>query len=56
MRAWLGVLVPDSSGGPINGVTFVVTPGVGGLNNVVATIDSSQASGGRLFGRLEGTE
>ncbi len=53
---WLGVLVPDSSGGPINGVTFVVTPGVGGLNNVVATIDASQGSGGRLFGRLEGTE
>lgn len=53
---WVGVEVPDSSGGPTSGITFSVTPGVGGLNDVVATIDSGEGSGGRLFGRLEGTE
>ncbi|MCH7228894.1 matrixin family metalloprotease [Haloferula sp. A504] len=53
---WLGVPVPDASGGPTSGVTFVVTPGVGGLNDVTATIDASQGAGGRLFGRLSGTE
>ena len=53
------MLVPDASGGPTDGVTFVVgdgSDGPGGLNGVTATIDSSLASGGKLFGRLNGTE
>ena len=53
---WTSVSVPDANSGPTNGVTFAVTPGVGGLNDVVATIDASQGTGMRLFGRLEGTE
>jgi hypothetical protein len=52
--AWTTVLVPDASGGPTSGVTFNV---VGGdpLNSVSATISSSEAAGGKLFGRLIAT-
>lgn len=40
-----------------NGVTFVVdTISAAPLNKVTATINSSEASGGRLFGRLMGTK
>ncbi|MGB1130625.1 MAG: Ig-like domain-containing protein, partial [Haloferula sp.] len=46
LAAWAplpnGVLVPDASGGPTDGVTFVVgdgSDGPGGLNGVTATID-----------------
>lgn len=49
---WTSVTVPDTSGGPFSGVTFTVTPG-DPLNNVPATIQSSQAAGGILFGRLQ---
>ncbi len=47
---WLGTVVPDTNGGPVNGVTFAVTPG--SPNSVTATISSSEAAGGKLFGRL----
>jgi hypothetical protein len=50
---WTSVTVPDTSGGPLSGVTFTVTPG-NPLNHVQATIQSSQAAGGKLFGRLQG--
>ena len=50
---WTSVTVPDTSGGPFSGVTFTVTPG-DPLNHVQATIQSSQAAGGKLFGRLQG--
>lgn len=50
---WTSVAVPETSGGPLSGITFTVTPG-DPLNNVVATIHSSQAAGGHLFGRLQG--
>lgn len=49
------VVVPETSG-TVNGVMFVITPG-DPLNGVVATIPSGEAGGGgKLFGRLEGTE
>jgi hypothetical protein len=48
--------VPDTTDAvPDNGVTFVVTPG-SPTNSVVATIAPSEAAGGKLFGRLQGTE
>ncbi|MGB1129827.1 MAG: hypothetical protein ACPG4K_07240, partial [Haloferula sp.] len=53
--AWVDALVPEVTGGPVNGVSFVVTPN-GTKNDVVATISSSEAVGGKLFGRLQGTE
>jgi len=40
------------SGGPVNGVSFVVTPG-NPLNGVVATIQASGAANGKLLGRLK---
>jgi autotransporter-associated beta strand protein len=49
---WTGVLVPNTSGGPTSGVTFVITPG-SPLNGVQATISSSESAGGKLFGRLK---
>jgi autotransporter-associated beta strand protein len=50
---WTTVPVPNSSGGPTNGVTFLVTPGGGTVDTVQATISSSEAEGtGKLFGRL----
>jgi autotransporter-associated beta strand protein len=50
---WTTVSVPDTSGGPTSGVTFIVTPGTGTTNAVQATIHSSEAEGtGKLFGRL----
>lgn len=52
---WTTVLVPENSGGPTSGVTFTVTPN-GSLNDVVATISSTEAADGKLFGRLSGTE
>ena len=52
--AWTTVAVPDSNGGPTSGVTFAVS-GSGTLD-VTATIGSSEASGGKLFGRLKATE
>jgi fibronectin-binding autotransporter adhesin len=50
---WTGAVVPDVSGGPTNGVTFVVTPG-SPTNSVTATISSTEAASGKLFGRLKG--
>jgi beta-lactam-binding protein with PASTA domain/methionine-rich copper-binding protein CopC len=50
---WSAVLVPDTSGGPTNGVSFIVSPGVGNTNAVQATISSSESGGtGKLFGNL----
>jgi len=53
---WAGnvATVPETTGA-VNGVNFVITPN-GSLNDVVATIPSSEASAGKLFGRLEGSE
>lgn len=51
--AWTTVTVPDASSGPLSGVNFTVTPG-DPLNDVQATISVGEASGGRLFGRLQG--
>jgi len=54
---WTTVLATDSSSGPTNGVTFLVTPGGGTTNAVQATIDSAQGGGaGKLFGRLKCTQ
>ena len=40
-----------------NNVTFVVdTVSEAPLNKITATIGSAAAAGGKLFGRLEGTE
>jgi hypothetical protein len=47
-------LVPDTSG-TVNGVSFTVS-GAGNMNNVTATIPSSEAVNGNLFGRLVGSE
>jgi hypothetical protein len=55
---WLATVdqVPDATDAvPDNGVTFVVNPG-SPTNSVVATIASSEAAGGKLFGRLVATE
>jgi autotransporter-associated beta strand protein len=50
---WTSVVIPSTSGGPTSGVTFVITPG-SPLNTVQATISSSEATGGKLFGRIKG--
>ena len=50
---WTGVPVPNTSGGPTNGVIFVITPG-SPLNGVQATIAPSEAAGGKVFSRLKG--
>ena len=50
---WTSVVVPEVNGGPTSGVTFVVTPG-SPLNVVEATISSSEAAAGKLFGRTKG--
>lgn len=51
---WTTVPVPNESGGPTAGVTFIVTPGGGTTDAVQATISSSEASGsGKLFGCLK---
>ena len=52
--AWTTVAVPDSDGGPTDGVTFVVS-GSGTLD-VEATIGVGEADAGKLFGRLKATE
>jgi hypothetical protein len=51
-------VVPDAGGTDAGGiVSYVVdTVSVEPLHRVTATIDASTASGGRLFGRLEGAE
>jgi autotransporter-associated beta strand protein len=49
---WTAVVVPETSGGPTSGVSFAVTPG-SPLNNVTATISSSEGASGKLFGRLK---
>ena len=51
---WTAVLVPETSGGPTNGVTFTVTPG-SPTNAVEAVISDSEAAAGKLFGRLSAT-
>ncbi|MFZ9938005.1 MAG: hypothetical protein ACO3JG_13260 [Luteolibacter sp.] len=51
---WTTVAVPDTSGGPTDGVTFEVSGSE--MLEVRATIGSDQASGGKLFGRLKATE
>ena len=51
---WATVLVTDSSSGPTNGVTFVLTPGGGTTNAVQSTTGSAEAGGTRkLFARLK---
>lgn len=50
--AWTTVLVTDTGSGPTSGVTFVVTPGGGTTNGIEATVSSSEAVAGKLFGRL----
>ena len=51
---WTTAPVPDSSGGPTDGVTFIVTPGGGTTNAVQSTIGSGEAGGtNKLFGRLK---
>ncbi|HSP41503.1 MAG TPA: invasin domain 3-containing protein [Luteolibacter sp.] len=47
-------VVPDVSG-TVNGVEFVITPG-DPTNAVEATIPSTEGTGGKLFGRLSGSE
>ena len=52
-------VVPDATGADAGGVVSYVVSGPSGspsVNSVTATIDSTAASGGKLFGRLEGTE
>jgi hypothetical protein len=51
---WTTVAVPETSDGPTSGVTFDIIPG-DPLNSVTATIASSEADAGKLFGRLEGS-
>jgi len=55
--AWLGAVVPDTAGpsGPVNGVSFNVTLG-SPSNSVTATISSSNAAAGKLFGRLKAVQ
>ncbi|MGL5018587.1 MAG: beta strand repeat-containing protein, partial [Luteolibacter sp.] len=50
---WTAVTVPETSGGPTSGVTFVVSGG-SPSNGVVATISNAESSTGRLFGRVKG--
>jgi len=50
--AWAGATVPETTS-TVNGVDFTITPGAGTTNNVQATIPSSEAASGRLFGRLK---
>jgi M6 family metalloprotease-like protein len=50
---WTAVPVPEGNAGPTNGVTFTVSPS-GNLNNITATISSSEEASGRLYGRLKG--
>jgi hypothetical protein len=53
---WSGnsALVPDDDA-TVNGVVFDITPG-DPLNSVKATIPSAEGTGGKLFGRLSGSE
>jgi hypothetical protein len=48
---WASAAVPETSG-PVSGVNFTITPD-GDFNNVVATIPDTEATGGKLFGRLK---
>ena len=53
LDAWLGATIPT----PANDVSFVVTPGGGRTDKVVATITAAAAErGDKLFGRLKGTK
>jgi hypothetical protein len=55
--AWVPALVPGAPfSGSVGTVNFEVTAGAGNLNDVVATIPLTEAAGGKLFGRLAGTE
>ncbi len=49
--SWTTVAVPDATGGPTGGVSFTIT-GSDPLE-VTATISASEASAGKLFGRLK---
>jgi hypothetical protein len=51
---WTAVAIPETSGS-VGGVSFSITPG-DPLNGVTATIPNTEASGGKLFGRLSGEE
>lgn len=51
---WASVAIPDSSSGPTDGVTFVISGS--GMLDVTATIGSSEAVAGKLFGRVRATE
>jgi autotransporter-associated beta strand protein len=55
--AWTTVAVPETSGGPIDGVHFTVSDNNEDpkVHDVTATILSSEAPDGKLFGRLKGT-
>jgi len=50
--AWAGATVPETTS-TVNGVDFTITPGAGTTNNVQATIPSSEAASGKLFGRIK---
>ena len=52
--AWAPGVVPETTS-TVGAVSYVVTPN-GSLNDVVATIPSSEALNSQLFGRLEGEE
>lgn len=53
LDARLGATIPT----PANDVSFVVTPGGGTTDKVVATITAAAADrGDKLFGRLKGTK
>jgi hypothetical protein len=50
---WTTVLVPEASAAAVSGVSYSITPG-SPLNTVnTATISSSEAASGKLFGRLK---
>ena len=51
LGVWTSVPVPDTSSGPTQGVTFIITPG-DPLNTVEATISSEEAPDGKIFSRL----
>lgn len=51
---WSAAATVPEIGDTVGGIVFTVTPD-GGINDVVATIPSSNAAAGKLFGRLTAT-
>ncbi len=58
LGTWTEVAVPDADGGPTQGITFKVSQNQSNadLNDVTATISSSEEIEGKLFGRLKVAE